>query len=221
LYRKEIEKLVRLRIYYITKLEFLPVFYEVFKSTFSEQNIKSGFRATRLVLYDLENVLSYLDLKLRTPTPLLVEEQHWTSRTPQNLKEVESQSLYLTDRIVRHQDSSPSSIYDVIKHLAKGTQILTHSYVLVKAENKALQEANEVKKRRERKKKRRLQHGGSLTVQEGEKLVRDEKIEEEEEEAVRAQGNEGKRRRCRLCNQVGHNARTCQRDQDTIEVELE
>src|SRR5450432_3069880 len=120
--------------------------------------------------------------------------------------------MHLKDRIVRHQDSSPSSIYDAINHLVKGTQILAHSCVLVKAECKALQEANEVKKRRERKKKRRLQHGGSLTIQEGEKLVQDDKIEEEEEEeAARPQHNKGKRRRCKLCNQVGHNARTCER----------
>ena len=99
---------------------------------------------------------------------------------------------------------------------------MAHSYALIKAENKALQEANELKKRRERKKKRRLQNGGSLTVEEGEKLVRNDKIEEEEgEEVVRPQRKEGKRRRCKLCNQVGHNSRTCERVLEVIEVEQE
>jgi hypothetical protein len=56
-------------------------------------------------------------------------------------------------------------------YLTKGAQIIAHSYALIKAENKALQEANGLKKRRERKKKRRLQHGGSLMIEEGKKLV--------------------------------------------------
>ena len=45
-YGKEIEKLVRLRIHHITKLEFLPAFHEAFKNAFTAQNIQSGFRAT-------------------------------------------------------------------------------------------------------------------------------------------------------------------------------
>jgi hypothetical protein len=42
-YGKQIEKLVRLRIHHITKLEFLPAFTEAFKVACTEQNIKSGF----------------------------------------------------------------------------------------------------------------------------------------------------------------------------------
>src|SRR5450432_711352 len=81
-YSKQIENLVRIRIHYITKLEFLPAFKVTFQSAFTEQNIKAGFRATRLVPYDPENVLSHLDLRLKTPTPPPLEEQLWTSRTP-------------------------------------------------------------------------------------------------------------------------------------------
>jgi hypothetical protein len=42
---------------------------------------------------------------------------------------------------------------------------------LLKAKVKALQEANQVKKRRERKRKRRIYQGSSLTVEEGQELV--------------------------------------------------
>jgi hypothetical protein len=48
-YGTEIEKLVRLRIHHITKLEFLPAFHEAFKNAFSVQNIQSGFRATGIL----------------------------------------------------------------------------------------------------------------------------------------------------------------------------
>jgi hypothetical protein len=221
-YGKQIESFVRLRIHHITKLEFLPAFKEAYKVAFTEKNIKSGFRATGLVPYEPTNVLSHLDLKLRTPTPTPLEEQPWTFKTPQQPKEFESQSTQLKDRIVRHQNSSPSSIYEAMDQLVKGAQMMVHSYALVKAENKALQEANLLKKRRERKRKRRILQGGSLTVQEGEDLVRKVGVEQEEGgEASQAQGLEGRRRRCGLCNQVGHNARTCEKVLDSIDVELE
>lgn len=219
-YGKQIENLVRVRINHITKLEFLPAFKDAFKAAFTEQNIKSGFRATGLVPYDPNNVLSHLDLRLKTLTPPLIEEPNWTSKTPQNAIELKCQSTHLKNRIVRHQDSSPTSINEAFDQLVKGAQIMVHSATLLKAEVKALQEANQVKKRRERKRKRRIYQGGSLTVEEGEELVRNTQTQQEESsDTVQRQRLEGKRRRCGLCNQVGHNARTCERSQDSIIVE--
>lgn len=49
---------------------------------------------------------------------------------------------------------------------------MVHSATLLKVEVKALQEANQVKKRRERKRKKYILQGGSLTVKEGEEIVR-------------------------------------------------
>ncbi|KFY26191.1 hypothetical protein V491_01420 [Pseudogymnoascus sp. VKM F-3775] len=107
-YGKQVEGLVRLRIHYITKLEFLSAFKEAYKAAFTEQNIKSGFRATGLVPYDPNTILSHLDLRLKTPTPPPVEKETWTSKTPQNATEVEFQTTHLKNRIIRHQNSSPS-----------------------------------------------------------------------------------------------------------------
>jgi len=90
---------------------------------------------------------------------------------------------------------------------------MMHSAILLKAKVKALQEANQTKKRRARNRKVRIQNGGSLTIQEGEELVREARIGQVESggtEETRSQ--KGQRRRCRLCNQVGHNARTCEKD---------
>jgi hypothetical protein len=41
---------------------------------------------------------------------------------------------------------------------------MMHSAVLLKAEVKALQEVNGLKKRRDRKRKKRILQGGSLTI---------------------------------------------------------
>lgn len=96
---------------------------------------------------------------------------------------------------------------------------MVHSATLLKAEVKALQEANQAKKRKERKRKRRIYQGGSLTIEEGKELVRSTQTQEEEgSDTVRGQRLKAKRRRCGLCNQVGHNARTCEAPQDSIEV---
>jgi len=220
LYSKQIENLVWLRINYITKLEFLPVFKDVFKAAFTEQNIKTGFQATGLVLYNPENILSYLDLRLKIPILLPVEKQSWNSKIPQNTEELESQTAYLKTCIVQHQDSSPSSINKVFDQLVKRAQIIVHSAILLKAEVKALQEANQVKKRRERKRKKCILQGGSLTVEEGEEIVQSTQTQGEEvDRATQAQGLEGRRRRCSLCNRVGHNACTCKQYQDAINIE--
>ena len=117
-------------------------FKKHFKEAFTQQNIKSGFRATGLVPYDPENVLSHLDLKLKTPTPPPIEEQSWTSTTPQNATELEFQTTHLKNRIVRHQNSSPTSINEELGHLVKGSQIIAHRLTLMGAEIKALQETN-------------------------------------------------------------------------------
>ena len=223
LYSKQIEKLVQLWINHITKLEFLPAFKEAFRAVFTEQNIKSGFWATGLVLYNPDNVLSHLDLQLKTPTPPLIKEQDWTSKTPQNAAELECQTTHLKDCLVQHQDSSPTSINKAFNQLVKGAQIMVHSATLLKAEVKVLQEANQVKKRRERKRKRCIYQGGSLTVKEGEELVQSTQTWQEEQEegsdTIQPWRLEAKWQRCGLCNQVGHNACTCKEPQDLIEVE--
>ena len=220
-YGKQIEKFMRLRINHITKLEFLPAFKEAFKAAFTDQNIKSGFRATGLVPYDLEAVLSTLDLKLRTPTPPPIENTTWTSKTPYDLPEFERQTAHIKERIVQHQDSSPSAINEAVNQLIKGTQIIVHSAVLLKAEVKILQEANQAKERRKRKQRKRIVQGGSLTVQEGEQLIENGAIQAQIQNEVagrivRSDGSAGKQRRCRNCNQFGHNIRTCKEIEDSI-----
>jgi hypothetical protein len=55
--------------------------------------------------------------------------------------------------------------------------VMMHSAVLLKAEVKALQLANEQKKRRERKRKRRIMQGGSLSVREGEDILQSAEVD--------------------------------------------
>jgi len=68
-YSDGISLLARSRIHHVNKETFLPAFKEAHKKTFILENVRAGFRGARLVLYDLEVVLSKLDVQLRTPTP--------------------------------------------------------------------------------------------------------------------------------------------------------
>ena len=69
-YSNSISALARNRIYYISKETFLPAFKAAYKHTFTEENARAGFRGARLVLFNLDAVLSKLDVRLRTLTPL-------------------------------------------------------------------------------------------------------------------------------------------------------
>jgi hypothetical protein len=66
-YSNEILALARSCIYYISKETFLPTFKVTFKKVFILENARAEFRGARLVLYNLEAVLSKLNIRLRTP----------------------------------------------------------------------------------------------------------------------------------------------------------
>jgi hypothetical protein len=101
---------------------------------------------------------------------------------------------------------------------------MMHSAVLLKAEVKALQAANEQKKRRERKCKRHIMQGGSLSVREGEDILQSAEVDaqvrtEVASESTRQVGSTGRQKRCGLCGTMGHNACTCERRQESIVIE--
>jgi hypothetical protein len=72
-YGSEIKGLIRCYINYITKLEFLLAFKVAFYKAFIASNICAGFRATSLVLFNLDAVL--LRLNVVVCTLLLPAEQ--------------------------------------------------------------------------------------------------------------------------------------------------
>src|SRR6202012_922358 len=75
-----------------------------FKATFTERNIKAGFKGAGLVLYDPERVISCFDLRLRAPIPPLPQDTNWISKPPQNPDELQSQTNHIQSKIVQHQN---------------------------------------------------------------------------------------------------------------------
>ena len=144
----------------------MPAFYTAFHTALTESNIRGGFRGSGLVPYDPDYVISQLDIVILTSRLLTAASlpSPWVPSTPQNSTQAESQSSYVREKVVRHQNSSPTAILQGIDQLTKGTCRAIHEVVLLRAENTALREANHILSRRRRTKKRRLQEGGSLTI---------------------------------------------------------
>jgi len=220
-YGRQIEDLMRSHINHVTKLEFLPAFKAAFEDAITEKNIRGGFRGSGLVPFSPDGVLSQLDLKPRTPTPSLPSrDTPWTPKTPQNPAELQCQTELLKDRITNHQNSSPTPINDALDQLLKGAQSMMHSAVLLEAEVRALQKANEAANRRRKRQKKRIQQGGILIIQEGRNILTQTAVEQQVQQEIRQDGVQPKRagakqRRCKTCGETGHHARTCRKDQET------
>ena len=226
-YGAEIEYLVRARITHITKEDFFPAFKKAFDATITESNIKGGFRGAGLVPMDPQNVLSKLDVKLVTPEssrPSSREAHPWVSKTPQNPIEASSQSEYIKNRITRHQNSPPSSLFSAVDQFAKGAHGIMHRLALLQEENSRLHEVNRVLSRRRRAKKTRLRRGETLTVQDAQDLQSQNEVSQQIQQEERVHGGQEigaktRERRCRRCNQAGHNMRTCNIDVESTSEE--
>jgi len=225
-YGREIERLMRCSINHISKTEFFPAFYAAHQATITESNIRGGFRGAGLAPLDPENVISKLDIQLRTPTPPVeasAPSTPWASRTPKTVLEAQSHSKYLQARIVNHKSSSPESIIQAIRYFEKGNSIVIHEVALLKDRVRQLEQENQILGRRQREKRTRLQKGGPLTVEEAlqaiDQMDVDMQVAAELSRSGGCRGSKGPRvMHCGKCGKAGHNARTCQEE---IEVNME
>jgi hypothetical protein len=116
-YGTEVSRLICHYINHINKLSFLPAFKTAFKKAIIKDNIHAGFRATGLILFEPDIVLSQLNVKLRTPMP----EQEatttatWQAKTPYNPHEFKAQKQLIYTRIQNHQNSSPSTLLKMVE----------------------------------------------------------------------------------------------------------
>ncbi|KAJ0150407.1 Periostin [Fusarium oxysporum f. sp. albedinis] len=217
-YSREIDRLIRCSITHISKTEFFPAFHAAHRAAITESNIKGGFRGAGLAPFDPENVISKLDVQLRTPTPpeeVIEPSTPWTSRTPKTILETQSHSKYLQERIKNHKSSSPESIIQAVKHFEKGQSILLHRIALLEDRNEHLERENQTVGRRRRGKRTRVQKGGPSTVEDASQVIDQMDVDtqvvaESSRSGRRARSERPGGRRCSKCGKAGHNARTCQ-----------
>ena len=214
-YGNQISELMRNGINHITKLEFLPAFRAAFKAVMTSDNIRGGFRGAGLVPDDPEAVLSKLDVKLRTPTPVVENTAPWSAKTPSNQAGFTAQAELIVNRIIQHPGSSPTKATDAIQQALKGTLKLAAELQLTKAENVRLRKANEIATQRKKRQNKRIQKRGTLTKDEGSQLIEQSNIDTQITQEVRGTRlGRGNRkvgiRLCGRCRQPGHRIETCQ-----------
>ena len=71
LYSRIVEFKIRNGINYIDKLDFLEAYPSIRIEAFKSETIKNSFAAASLVLFTPNQVISKLNIQLRTPTPPL------------------------------------------------------------------------------------------------------------------------------------------------------
>lgn len=108
-YGREIEHFIKSHINHITKVEFFLAFKAAHAAAMTENNIKGGFRGAGLVPFNPDAVISKLDVRIRTPTPLSPKtgDDAWLPQTPHNPMEAVSQTEFVRNQIAGHQGSSP------------------------------------------------------------------------------------------------------------------
>jgi hypothetical protein len=207
-YRAKISNIAGLGVEYVDKQEFLYSYRTIRDQVYTPVNIQSGFRATGLVPFNPERVLSELPV-VRTPSESPPAEVAWTTETPHNLHQLERQARLIHDQL-RRDSESPSR---AVAQLVKGCQLAMHAASLLKTENDALRQ--QVTRRRQQRSKRRLfiQDGGSLDAVEGQALSAEaERVASEKDERRTARANRPPNK-CGICREPGHNRSTCSRRQ--------
>jgi hypothetical protein len=213
---------MRMQITHITKDDFLAAFLEAYNASITSKNIQAGFKATGIAPYDPESVIERLDL--RPITPILLASRSdtpnsWVTKTPQTSYDIAQQSTTIKNKIAKHQNSSPTHMYDIIDAQARGMSRMAYELVLLRTENKDIRAANKVLSKRRRAKKTRLRQGGLLSFQEAEDLIAEKEVDTQlnvktSRGGSRTGSSKPGIRRCGACGNTGHNTRTC----DTIVI---
>ncbi len=98
MYNKEFEFFIWIKIDYIIKIEFFFAFYTVYNNAIILANVLKRFRDIRLVPFDLQVVISKVDIKLQILTSIglpFLKAESWVSQTLYIIAEAFSQSIYM------------------------------------------------------------------------------------------------------------------------------
>ncbi|KAJ6255782.1 hypothetical protein Dda_6081 [Drechslerella dactyloides] len=223
-YSKEVESLIRAHINHISKLEFLSGFHKAFTAAITPKNIRSSFAGAGIVPYNPDRVLSKLDIQLLAATPVNSRpgtanaEATWTTKTPLNPSEASLQAGLIKNQITQYQNTSPTSLLAAVDQLSKGAQTIMHQMALIRAENTTLRSANELLSKRRQLKRQRIQHGGTLTIHQADRILDGDAVDEVVEQPAppkrqrtpQPEATSAHIRRCGNCGKPGHNIRTCQ-----------
>jgi hypothetical protein len=219
-YTKKIEKLTRLRITNVDKVDFLEAIKDAIPEAFTEENVRSGFEAAGIVPLDPHKVLSQLTIRHATPEGAISSGTAggpWTPKTPHTAQDFKRHSRYLRERALEHPNSSPTQTNDGFERLEHGIDVILSGVALMKQELDDLRGGKARKERKNNARKTRLKEAFSMTFGQAQDRVNQIDLDRQiQQEASQSGGGPGERRRrsgipryCGFCKNPGHNVRTC------------
>ncbi|KGO75084.1 hypothetical protein PITC_058360 [Penicillium italicum] len=114
-YGRMVETKIRNGINYIDKLDFLEAYPSARIEAFKSDTIKNSFGAAGLIPFSSDQVISKLDIRLRTPTPPPSRDsessRNFTLKTPFTEKQLRRQAL-LIEALLCTGSRSPASLSD-------------------------------------------------------------------------------------------------------------
>jgi DDE superfamily endonuclease/Tc5 transposase DNA-binding domain len=202
-YGRLVADLARRQIFHVDKPEFLEMYLQARASIFSEKTIKNAFKATGIVPFNPNYVLSKL---IATPSPPGSSHGQaspiWTSETPRTVRQV-AQQEQLIKKAIQRASQSPTGL---ISKLTKAATQMIVQATLTQRYIAELQSTIEHQNKKKRRTKARVQVESGMTVEEvQERIVRDELLAEITTEARSQRAP----RMCGNCRQIGHNRRRC------------
>ena len=210
---------IRLGINHIDKAEMLTIHKAARIQAFSSVNIRSGFRATGLVPHDPDSVLSKLEIRPQTPKESPDQPQVQSSpdltKTPRNLKQLDSHFKAIQGYIQRRSKSPPSPTDQALGMLVKGCQMAMHEVVLLGEENSKLRAANQKQKAKKQGRSKHVSKKKVLTIAQGQEILRPPEtpvvVPEQPRVQPAARVNSGRLPMCWKCNAFDHVASACPR----------
>jgi hypothetical protein len=207
---------MRARINHIDKLDFLEVYPSARIEAFKTETIKKSFAAAGLMPYNPDQVISKLDIRLRTLTPPSSRGSEWEPKTPSNYVQLQKQASSIKALLKQRSKSPPSPLNSAINQVLKACQITMQSAALLEKEVSELRAANETKKRKRTRSKRQIASEEGLSVLEASALIA------QPEQAVLAQVSREvgpapapsqprtrAKTKCSVCGIQGHRMTTC------------
>ncbi|EEH44254.2 uncharacterized protein PADG_00543 [Paracoccidioides brasiliensis Pb18] len=129
--------------------EFLGLCAVARKEAMKDMAIRTGFKATGLMPYNPEGVLTRLQSQLHTHSPPGTShgsQSPWIPKPPCNVAQLEGQSDKIKQRIKRRTQSPSSPTNQALNQLVRWCQLAMHSAAILTQENKVLWAANEKQK---------------------------------------------------------------------------
>ena len=174
-YGRMVEFKIQNRVNHINKLDFLEAYPLARIKAFKSETITNSFAATSLVPFIPDQVISKLNIQLRTPTPPPSREsessRNFTPKTPATEKELRQQASSIKALLRTRSRSPPSPSDRALNQLVKGFRLTMQGTILLAKENKELRAANKKQKQKRTRSRRQIPTDAGLTVQEASQLI--------------------------------------------------